>query len=190
MFGLLNLLGNVVQLTGKALGISLYLLADVHLPMQLDTVTTVEMSTAAPVLFRVRPKTDEEQCRYSGLIVPYEQLWEERTTNAFGIETVTPPQPGTIAGYAVIINRKDCEGRDPEAMLRVNTFNRKWEKIQLGYNFWMMPPEAMPEEARPKWLAQVAEKVPDIAEKQSIAKDFLRFNEEHSRTDVTAAKSD
>lgn len=179
MFDVIDLIFKVGMAAGKALGITLFALSDVTLPQQLDQIAPIEMSSAAYVSIRVRPKTEEERCRYSGIVVPYEQLWEERTTS-FGIETVTPPQPGKIAAYAIIINRKDCEGRQPEAMFRVAThwptmFNggalgegAQYVALQLG---------SLPESARPKWVPQAMEKLAEAAKSDPVAKEFMRFTE-------------
>lgn len=180
MFDAIDLLFKIGIAAGKALGITLFTLADVNLPQQLDQIASVEMSSAAYVAIRVRPKTEEEQCRYSGVVVPYEQLWEERTTS-FGIETVTPPQPGKIAAYAIIINRKDCEGRQPEAMFRVATHRRTMFNsgtLGEGASYVVLQLGSLPESARPKWVPQVVEKLAEAAKSDPIAKDFVRFIEE------------
>lgn len=179
MFDLMNLLWNVGMAAGKALGITLFALSDVNLPQQLDQIAPIEMSSAAYVSIRVRPKTDEERCRYSGVVVPYEQLWEERVTS-FGIETVTPPQPGKIAAYAIIINRKDCEGRQPEAMFRVAThrptmFNSG--TLGEGASYVVLQLGSLPESARPRWVPQVLEKLTEAAKSDPVADEFMRFTE-------------
>lgn len=192
MFDLANLLWNVGMAAGKALGITLFALSDVTLPQQLDQIAPIEMSSAAYVAIRVRPKTEEERCRYTGVVVPYEQLWEERTSNAFGIETVTPPQPGKIASYAIVINRKDCEGRQPEAMFRVAThrptmFNSG--TLGEGASYIVLQLGSLPESTRPKWVPQVMEKLAEAAKTDQVAKDFMRFIEESAKA-AAEAKAD
>lgn len=192
MFDLMNLLFNAGMLAGKALGITLYALSDVNLPQQLGQVAPIEMSSAAHVVVRVRPKTEEERCIYRGVVVPYEQLWEERRSNILGIETVAPPQPGKIAAYAIIINRKDCEGRAPEAMFRVAEHRRRpfnSDILMEGASYMVLELGNMGEDSRPKWVPQVVEVLAKAAESDPIAKDFVQFSEENAKAAV-AAKSD
>lgn len=188
MFELANLLWSVGMAAGKALGITLFALSDITLPQQLDQVAPIEMSSAAFVTIRVRPKTEEERCRYSGVVVPYEQLWEERTTS-FGIESVTPPQPGKIAAYGIIINRKDCEGRQPEAMFRVATHRPTMFNSGIlgeGAHYSVLQLNSLPESARPKWVPQVVEKITEVAKSDPVAKEFIRFTEDSAKAAVEA----
>jgi hypothetical protein len=190
VFDLLNLLFNAGSVAGKALGITLFTLADVSLPPQLGQVAPLEMSSAAYVTIRVRPKTEEERCRYSGIVTPYEQLWEERVTS-FGIDSVTPPQPGKIAAYALIINRKDCEGRPPEAMFRVATHRRtlfNGDVLGEGAQYVVLELGQLPEAGRPKWVPQVLERLTQAASNNPVAAEFLRFTEAGARAAAEAGK--
>lgn len=182
MFELANLLVSAGMAAGKALGITLYVLAEASLPQQLGQVASIQMTTAAPVAFCIRPKTAEEQCVYQGVIVPYEQLWEERTTNVLGIETVTPPQPGKIAAYAIVVNRKDCEGRQPEAMFRVNTHLALFHKETVfeGVQFAVVDYANLPEAERPKWIPQVLQTLNAAAATQPAAQKFVQFSAERA----------
>ena len=183
MFALIDLVFQVGMATGKALGITLFVLSDVSLPQQLGQVAPVEMSSAAYVTIRVRPKTEEERCRYSGVVVPYERLWEERVVSS-GSETVIPPEPGKIAGYAIVINRKDCDDRQPEAMLRVATHYRPLFNSNVlgeGASYVVLPLDSLPESTRPKWVPQVMETLAEAAASDSVAQEFLRFNAESSQ---------
>jgi len=191
MFDLLNLLFSAGSVAGKAMGITLFALSDVGLPQQLGQVAPIEMSSAAYVSIRVRPKTEEERCRYSGVVVPYEQLWEERVTS-FGVDSVVPPQPGKIAAYAVIINRKDCEARPPEAMFRVATHRRTMfngDVLGEGAQYVVLELGRMPQDSRPKWVPQVLEKLALAAKTDPMAAEFLRFTEEGAKAAVTATAS-
>lgn len=193
MFEVINLLWSVGVATGKALGITLFALSSVNLPQRLDQVAAIEMSSAPYVAIRVRAKTAEEQCRYSGVVVPYEQLWEERTSNAFGVETVTPPQPGKIAAYAIVINRKDCEGRPSEAMFRVATHRRTMfngDILGEGAQYAVLQLGGMPESARPRWVPQVMDRVVEVAQRDPVAKEFLRFLEESAKAEANAKATD
>lgn len=188
MFDLLNLLFNAGSVAGKALGITLFALSDVSLPQQLGEVAPIEMTSAAHVSIRVRPKTEEERCRYSGVVVPYEQLWEERATS-FGVESIVPSQPGKIAAYGVIINRKDCAGRPPEAMFRVATHRRTMFNGHIlgeGAQYIVLELGQMPEDSRPKWVPQVLDKLALAAKTDPAAAEFLRFAEESAKAAVNA----
>ena len=188
MFALIDLVFQVGMATGKALGITLFVLPDVNLPQQLGQVAPVEMSSAAYVTIRVRPKTEEERCRYSGVVVPYERLWEERVISS-GSKTVIPPEPGKIAGYAIVINRKDCDGHQPEARLRVATHYRtlfNGNVLGEGASYVVLPLDSLPESTRPKWVPQVMETLAEAATSDSVAQEFLRFNEESSQVAAEA----
>ena len=192
MFELLDLLFNAGLAVGKALGITLFVLSDVNLPQHHGEVVPIEMSSAAKVLIRVRPKTEEERCRYSGVAVPYERLWEERVVTSRNSETVLPPEPGKLAGHALIINRKDCEGRPPEAMFRVATIQgsiRDSYILGAGYSLVMLQLSSMSEDMQPKWVPQVLEAL-EAAKADPVAQEFLRFNAEHKLVTAPAAEKE
>jgi len=185
MLDIVDLLFKVGVAAGKALGITLYALSDVSLP-PLHQVVPIEMSSAPYVAIRVRPKTEEERCLYSGVVVPYEQLWEERTKNSFGGETLVPPQPGQVAAYALVINRKDCEGRKPEAMFRVATHRRTMfnsERLMEGASYAVLDVGGMSTDARPKWLQQVLETIEGAAKDNPVAQQFTEFMEASAKAE-------
>lgn len=179
MFELVNLVFSLGLLTAQALNITLHTQKDVILP-PMGQVALIELSSAPYVLVRLRPKTEEERCRYTGLVAPYERTWEEET-ESFGIKTVHLPEPGKIAGYAIVVNRKDCEGREPEPMFRVSTHYRTLfnsDKLMEGATLVSVDLAGLPEEKRPKWVAQFLETTLIAAESNPYAKEFMAFSEQ------------
>ncbi|MDO9599089.1 MAG: hypothetical protein Q7J47_15340 [Azoarcus sp.] len=114
---------------------------------------------------------EEGKCDFSGLMVPYVRDWEEVDSNGV---LVRPPEPDKTAGQAILINKKSCEGREPEVMLRSA---QVWI-IRQGVLMKKQMVQAAdvitaPEDMRPKWLPQVLARIERVAEHESVAKDFI-----------------
>lgn len=87
--------------------------------------------------------------------MPYARTWEETVNNGY-VESVLPPEPDKLASYAFAINKKECPGKEAEAMFRVaariggaggvRRVEAKYfriDAVELG---------ALREDQRPKWL--------------------------------------
>lgn len=176
MFEILNLLFMTVPLFLSPL----WALDDVQLPPFGGGVAQVRFSTAAPVLIRVRPRTEEEKCIYSGVMVPFDRTWEE-VTRVNDMDLVSPPEPGKIAGYGVLVNRKECEGKAPEAIFRIGSPNNgmvmaRQGRMMEGAVVYTSLLSELSTDQRPKWLDQVLDTVTKVAESDPAVKSFVEFS--------------
>ncbi|MDN0075410.1 hypothetical protein QU481_10960 [Crenobacter sp. SG2303] len=77
-----------------------------------------ERETVTPVrLLRISWHKDE-QCTYTGVMVPYVRDWEE-VVHYSNHEEVRPPEPNKTEGQGIILTKKLCEGKAPESVFRV-----------------------------------------------------------------------
>lgn len=189
MFDILNI---IFMAASALVDIRMYALQETPMPPLGGGVAHVEFSTAAPG-WRVRPRTEEELCRFTGVAVAYERTWEERYKSG-DIESVVPPEPGVAAGYAVLINKKECDGKAPEAMLRVGVPLGAKRMVRLHsmdehaiLNAYML--NGMREDTRPKWLEQVIKSIDVAAETDPVAKDFVTFVRSAAVKDIATTKA-
>ena len=95
---LLDALFGVARLGVMAVAPTITLVSDatVSLPKNLGDVD--------PVIFGRHWTQSDSDCKYSGVVVPYARDWELMETSGHG-ETRRPPEPGEIAGYAILLNK-------------------------------------------------------------------------------------
>lgn len=124
--------------------------------------------------------SDIYECRFTGVMVPYTRDWEEVTDNGL-VKTVLPPEPNKTAGYAYIINKKTCPGKEPEAMFSTGQwFGGFLGNTGMSNRFRLTVTSLNPDpDLRPKWLNQVMGIVAHEAESKPVAKSFLTFTQEH-----------
>ena len=110
-------------------------------------------------------------------MVGFERDWDE-VENRDGSETVRPAEPGQRAGFAHIINRKDCPGVESESMLRVATSYAALFGNRMVANYRITADDlaSLPENTRPKWLKQVSAVIDRDAATNPVAKEFLDFS--------------
>ncbi len=183
VFQAVYLLSVMMGGVGMMVGAYMWVQVDTTIPHQLDQVAPVQAATLKADAWILRSRTAEERCIYHGLIVPYEKLWEERS-NPWGVESVSPPEPGKIAELAYVFNKKVCDdGQSIEPVLRVAT---GLYRTTMGD----IMPQGVPlttyalsaaEEDHPKWLPQVLERIAQAADTNPAAKEFLQFTEESAR---------
>lgn len=162
-------------------------MADIALLSAVDTPLP-QLQGVVKVEFREEPvsalegfglRDTSKFCKYTGVAVPFERTWEEVQKNSFlPIETVLPPEPGKIAGYALLVNKKQCPGKAEETMLRVATLNeaptsRFKGTLMFGHQFVFQQLDTMHVDFRPKWLEQVTEVLAKAEATNSVAKQFL-----------------
>jgi len=114
------------------------------------------------------------KCKYTGVMVPYVRDWEEVVKNG-EIETVLPPEPNKTAGHAFIVNRKVC-GSTVEPVFRTGAIFGTSGRFQYKNSVTAFDVTEMREDQRPKWLAQVLQRVERAAAHDDKAKDFIQFN--------------
>lgn len=178
---------------GLLADVKLYNTQDAELPA-LGKVTNIMFREEGYNLFNLStPPSEDGKCKYTGLAVPYERTWEE-VVESSGVQTVIPPEPGKLAGYAILINKKTCLGQEPVAMFRVSTrdergvfFNKG--TMQKAYPIVSSQLSSLREDQRPKWLAQVMQTVATQAETNPAASEFLAYTKQAEEA-ATMRKAD
>lgn len=113
-----------------------------------------------------------EQCKYIGLMVPYVRDWEEVIKRGEQ-ETILPPEPDKTVGHAFIFNKKLCEGKEAEPVLRVASLGRNYGSFQWGLQLNAQDINGMKLENRPKWFNQAFQRIERVAAHDATAKTFL-----------------
>lgn len=187
MFDILNL----VFATGVvASSVQLYSSDDYKAPAQREGIIAIS-------LHREFYRDDGQgKCEFKGVMVPFVRDWDEvRTGGDSGHETVIHADPDTTAGMAVLVNERICEGKEPEVILRGGDKYRLTE----GGNFYkkhvVMATDlpSTPQEQRPRWVAQVLERIARLAASDEVAARFLRVSEKEIvalQAGASTAKSD
>lgn len=115
------------------------------------------------------------KCEFAGVMVPFVRDWsvvEQRD----GFDEVTQPAaPDEIAGMAFLVNKKVCDGKETELLLRGGDKYR----LVAGGNFYkkhtVMATDLLttPREKQPRWLIQVLGRLERLASTDAVAADFL-----------------
>lgn len=151
-------------------------------PSELHAVVPFEGRPVAPMWSSAR------DCRYSGVVVPYERDWEVVSENTMThTKTVQPPEPGKIHSYATLINKKTCPGKAPERMFIGGSGKTRSLFGEVGIikgdTITVTDISAKPEE-QPKWLPQVMKVIEAAEPTKPFVKEFL----DYSRAGITEAK--
>ncbi|MDN0075414.1 hypothetical protein QU481_10980 [Crenobacter sp. SG2303] len=111
------------------------------------------------------------KCRYTGLVVPFVRDWDQvnKTRNT---ETVIPAEPNKVAGQAIILNKKVCNGKPDEAILRGVTAWRATKMLE-NWQFYAEDLTDSTEENRPKWFKQVMQRIQTVAAQDEKANAFV-----------------
>ncbi|MCG2576489.1 hypothetical protein LZ012_05715 [Dechloromonas sp. XY25] len=181
----------MVELVLNLVFIGASLLADIKLYNTMDTKFPQQLGQIIPIMFREEgynlftlstPPYEDGKCKYTGFAVPYERTWEE-VTESGGVRVVNPPEPGKITGYAMVINKKTCPGKEPEPMFRVDTrdergilFNKG--QMQKGYFIVSRNYASLKEEDRPKWIEQALVVLDKASATNLEAKAFMDYTRE------------
>ncbi len=136
-----------------------------------------DLGEVAAISFHREWWRDEGKCRFRGLLVPYARTWEEETKNAF-LEAVLPPEPDKTAGVAVVVNKKECPGKEPEAIFRVASQVGERRVMKGLFKVPAADLGSIPEAERPLWLPQVIEIIEKNAATNPDARDFLDFTQQ------------
>ncbi|WP_157655454.1 hypothetical protein [Burkholderia ubonensis] len=127
-----------------------------------------------------------EKCQYQGVVVQYARDWEE-TQPATGI--VLAPDPDTPIGYALILTKEKCPGKDERAIFSVGSkyfypFNKSYV-IREGHRMDAVDYASQREDVRPKWMPQVLRAIETDAPRNVAAQNFLM--EMRARTETVQA---
>lgn len=146
-----------------------------------ETAVPVRLDGAVDVRFvREWWRDDGDgKCFYTGMVVPFERTWPEEIERG-GEKVVLPPEPGKIAGYVAVINRKECKGLETEAILRAGIvrsrtllFGSRGPQMDKHTFFPAGDMLETPAEKVQPWLPQVVERLERLSVEDKVAKAFL-----------------
>ena len=146
-----------------------------------ETAVPVRLDGAVDVRFvREWWRDDGDgKCFYTGMVVPFERTWPEEIERG-GERVVLPPEPGKIAGYVAVINRKECKGLETEAILRAGIvrsrtllFGSRGPQVDKHTFFPAGDMLETPAEKVQPWFPQVVERLERLSVQDKVAKAFL-----------------
>lgn len=139
-------------------------------PQELHVVSAVEFRPVTAFWSESFP------CRYTGVAVTVERDWDEEVEFG-GLKTIHPAEPGKIHTYGIIVNKKNCPGKEPEAMFSTSSWQGLFANIGVDEGVRLMVTSVSPDPARqPKWLPQALRVIEHVAPTNEVAKEFLAFN--------------
>jgi hypothetical protein len=98
-----------------------------------------------------------DKCSYDGVMVQYARDWEEVQSST---ERVLPPEPDKPIGYALILTREKCPGKNERPIFSTGSkffyplFGRAYV-IREGHSVNAVDYAGQRENMRPKWMPQV-----------------------------------
>ena len=165
---------NVVYLAAILFSsITMYPVGETAVPIRLDGAVDVRF-------VREWWRDDGDgKCFYTGMVVPFERTWPEEIERG-GEKVVLPPEPGKIAGYVAVINRKECKGLETEAILRAGIvrsrtllFGSRGPQVDKHTFFPAGDMLETPAEKVQPWFPQVVERLERLSVQDKVAKAFL-----------------
>lgn len=134
------------------------------LPMQLGQVKPIRLTAYN------RFGADSD-CVWHGVVTPYDRDWAEERSTVAGMPEIVPAEPGKMAGRAVIVTEKVCgTTRTPVAL--VDSVRPWGVGIGEANRIDGLDLTKTPEQARPRWLAQAAQRLDTAGfpEKAAVAR--------------------
>lgn len=166
MFDALNALYLAATITSQALNIVGNAEADV-LKQDGIKVYSVSLKQQAPMWV--------DKCLYDGVMVQYARDWEE-PEQVTGV--ILPPEPDKPVGYALILTRENCPGKEPRNIFSTGS---KFFYPLFGKDFVIRERHRIDafdyadtrEEMRPKWMPQVMKTIEAEAVGNPVAQAFV-----------------
>lgn len=117
------------------------------------------------------------KCFFAGVLVPYTRTWAEEIRRGDDV-AILPPEPEKIAGYVIVVNRKVCDGKAPESILRAGTPSTRkpfFGKRQVDIHTFFQAGDMLetPPEKMPPWMPQVIDRMILLAKEDNNAKRFI-----------------
>lgn len=158
MLDVFNAIGAVLI---HATTIALQVVTPIPMGKQLNEVTPVEL---------VEASWYSDRCKYFGVMVPYERTWPIPTENG-----EIAPEPGKIAGYAMLINTKVCKDKAPEKVVLVDGFHLKlWgSRFHEGFPVNATQLDRFESTENLLWVTPVMEVLKNKAATDTAARAFL-----------------
>lgn len=183
LFYAVQLLGGV----GVATSVVVRSSTDVVRPPELGQVSVMEF-VEVPTFRWQDPK-----CTYYGVVTPFARTWREKVTSTtFAIDTDTyrEPEPGKIAAYAILVNKRVCKDKpEPEyvELYKVSYALRGDYPKGIPYVFHGLPDANS--DLRPQWLPQVVEAIRKASAINPDVKALVDFETQYYKT-LKAAQMD
>ncbi len=137
-------------------------------------VRTEEAVKVYPVSMKQQAPIWVDKCRYQGVMVQYARDWEETQPST---EITLAPEPDKPVGYALILTRETCPGKDERAIFAVDSkhlypFARGYV-IREGHRMDAVDFASQREDMRPKWMPQVLKTIEAEAPYNVAAQRFV-----------------
>lgn len=152
-------------------GITLYPSDETAVPLEIDAFVEVK-------LHREYWRDDGKgKCSFGGVLVPYARTWRQEVRRGDEV-VILPPEPDKIIGYVVVVNRKICDGKEAEAILRAGTpMTRKpfFGNRQVDMHTFFQAGDMLetPPDKMPPWMPQVIERMALLAKTDNKAGSFI-----------------
>lgn len=142
-----------------------------------------DLNAIQPMTFKRSSLREEGACAFEGVLIPWTRTWEQKTMSG-GVESVLPPEPNKIAGYAAVVYSKKCPDQPAQKILHVGPqedIGMTQGKAVVVNN---MPARTMDlfssnQNLRPQWVPQVVERATQLATSNRAAKIFIVSAQDH-----------
>ncbi|SEB23545.1 hypothetical protein [Variovorax sp. YR216] len=164
----------------NAVYLAAMLLSSIMLAPEGETLVPLEKDAYVQLsLYREWWREDGRgKCDYKGVLVPYTRTWPEEVQRG-GDTVILPPEPDKIAGYVIVVNRKECKDKASEPILRaglptVRKYLFRGEALVDKTSHFQAGDilEASADKI-PPWFPQVIERMELLAQRDEGAKSFL-----------------
>jgi hypothetical protein len=117
------------------------------------------------------------KCSFEGVLVPFARTWSEEVRRRDQV-VILPPEPDKIAGYVVIANRKVCQGKTTEAVLRAGTPSTRkpfFGNRQVDMHTFFPAGDMLetPPDKMPPWMPQSVDRLAMLAKTDKRAERFI-----------------
>lgn len=148
----------------------------------------LEKAVALPIVQREFGFTSKK-CEFSGVLVPWDRTWElVHNMGDSGSQQVTAPNPGVLAGHALIVYERKCPGQAAEAIMAAGEMPtsrayvaRKFNGAPFVLSMFNASTQDMSqytEAQRPLWFQQVVDRLIRLAPTSPDAKKAVRESKE------------
>lgn len=120
---------------------------------------------------------EESACVFDGVLIPWARTWEQKTVSG-GVESVLPPEPSKVAGYAAVVYSKKCPGQSEQKILHAGPQEDVLMAQGKAGVLNNRPARTMDlfssnQDLRPEWVPQVVERAIGLASSNRAAKSFI-----------------
>lgn len=120
---------------------------------------------------------EESACVFDGVLIPWVRTWKQKTISG-GVQSVLPPDPKKIAGYAAVVYSKKCPGQPEQKILHVGPqedvlMTQRKAAVLNNRAARTMDLFSSNQDLRPKWVPQVVERATKLASSNGAAKSFI-----------------